>query len=129
MCSFGVACLVKSVSRVIYFFIHSTKFLPNDEAEVLQKTTCTDEDLHDEDLLDILSCYKCFKNPMRENIGEIISQLAHQELIQKPRYISNCWAPILQGLKTSFESMESIKQMYEEKKPPKKVVKLLKGSP
>ena len=62
----------------------------------------------------------------------IVCQLAHQELLQKPRYISNCWSPIWHVLKElpELSSIEKLKQMYAMKKPsPKKVVKLLKGSP
>ena len=104
-------------------------FLPNDEADILQKTASPDFDPLDEELLDILSSYKCFKNPTKENIAMIISQLAHQELIQKPRYVSNCWSPIFQALKTSTQlsSIENVREMYAMKKPsPKKVVKLFK---
>lgn len=93
---------------------------------------CTDFDPNDEELLDILSSYKCFKNPTKENISMIVSQLAHQELIQKPRYISNCWSTLFQELKAlpQFSSLGNLKQLYDTKKPsPKKVVKLLNGSP
>ena len=33
--------------------------------------------------------------PDKDNIRSIISELAHQEFIQKPRYVLHCWAPIL----------------------------------
>ena len=48
---------------------------------ILQKAKCDEFDPNDEELLYVLS---------RDNISVIVSQLVHQELIQKPRYISNC---------------------------------------
>ena len=85
------------------------------------------------DLLDLLSSYNCYRNPSGENIESIISQLAHQELIQKPRYVSNCWNPILQSMNvegTQFQNISNILLFYDEKKPtPKKVIKMLDASP
>ena len=49
----------------------------------------------DDDVLEFLSTFKCFRKPDKDNIRSIISELAHQELIQKPRYVLHCWAPIL----------------------------------
>ncbi|XP_033111391.1 uncharacterized protein LOC117112424 [Anneissia japonica] len=58
--------------------------------------------------------------------------MAHQELIQCPRYISNAWSPFLSKLKMykEFESVDSLVQLYLEKKPsPKKVSKILSAAP
>ena len=132
-CIFLVSCLFGEEAITHDLLLESFyKFLPIDEAETLKKSTSNDFDPQDEDLLDILSSYKCYKNPTKENISMIVSQLAHQELIQKPRYISNCWGPILQPLKNTsqFSNIEIIKQLYDKKKPsPKDVVKILIASP
>ena len=107
-------------------------YVANDEADVLQKCKTGDFDPCDEDLLDLLSSYKCYRCPTKENILQIICQLAHQELIQKPKYISNCWKPIVVSLKgqSEFASLEAMKQLYDAKKPTtKKVVKLLNALP
>ena len=49
----------------------------------------------DDDVPEFLFTCKCFRKPDKDNIRSIISELAHQELIQKPRYVLHCWAPIL----------------------------------
>lgn len=52
--------------------------------------------------------------------------------MQKPKYISNCWKPILESLRVQpeFASLETLKQFYEVKKPrTKKVIKLLDANP
>lgn len=70
-------------------------YISSDEREVFDKCLggkfCSD----DEELLDFLSAYKCYRVPSQDNIRGIILELAHQEIVQKPRYIFNCWAPIL----------------------------------
>ena len=61
-----------------------------------------------------------------------MSQLAHQEIIQKPRYVLNCWSPVLKSLKVlpNFQSIEDVENMYEAKRPTtKKVVKLIQSEP
>ena len=42
-------------------------------------------------------------------------EIAHQEIIQKPKYILNCWAPILESLKvfSYFQSIKGVENMYD----------------
>ena len=65
-------------------------YISSDEQKVFDKCVdgkfCTDDD----DLLDFLSAYKCYRVPSQDNIRGIILELAHQEIIQKPRYVANC---------------------------------------
>ena len=59
-------------------------------------------------------------------------ELAHQQLIQKPRYIAHCWAPIIKILQQfkKFQSIYNLENLYEEKKAnAKKVIKLLSANP
>lgn len=132
-CAFMGCCLFDENSISEDFLFESfLLYVANDEAEVLQKCKTGEFDPCDEDLLDLLSSYKCYRCPTKENILQIICQLAHQELIQKPKYISNCWKPIVVSLKgqSEFMSLEAMKQLYEAKKPTtKKVIKLLVATP
>lgn len=89
-------------------------------------------DSSNEDILEFLSSYKCFKTPTTENINAIIFELAHQEIIQKPRYIANCWVPIVKRLQVfePFQSIDNLETLFNEKKVTnKKLVKLLSASP
>jgi len=107
-------------------------YVASDEVDVLRKCKEGNINPNDEDLLDLLSTYKCYKVPNKENISCIISQLAHQELIQKPKYISNCWKEIIAELKRfpELRSAENMMTLYETKKPTgKKVMKLLQATP
>ena len=110
------------------------RYLSDDERDTFDK--CLEDnfdfDPDDEDLMGLLSNYKCFRNPSKENIRQIMSELAHQEIIQKPRYVLNCWYPVLKSLKVlpNFQSVEDVENMYEAKRPTaKKVVKLIQSEP
>ena len=75
-------------------------YVTADDREVLTK--CLSGELHcqDDDLLELLSSFKCFKLPTKDNIKVLLVELAHQEIIQKPRYVAQCWAPIISTLKS-----------------------------
>ena len=61
----------------------------------------------------------------------VITQLAHQELVQKPKYISNCWKPIISSLEScsQLKTLDCMKEVYETKPTTRKVLKLLSASP
>ena len=89
-------------------------------------------DPNDGDLLDFLSNFKCFTKVTAGNISRVIHELAHQELLQKPRYIIDCFVPILSVLRAfpAFQTLHGLQEMYLEKKPtPKKIIKLLDANP
>ena len=115
------------------FLIESFKpYLSLDEREVLDKALGDDFDPSNEDLLDLLSTFKCYKSPTKTNIFTIVHELAHQELVQKPRYIVDCFAPILNRLRvyTPFQTLEDLQKFYSAKKPTaKKVINLLSANP
>ena len=108
-------------------------YISEDEKETMDHCLKNRENLTDnEDLKELLSSYKCYRLPSEETIQNVFCQLAHQELIQKPRYVANCWSPILRSLKTHecFENESKLLSFYEQLKPtPKKVIKILNASP
>lgn len=107
-------------------------YISEDERETLEK--CLEESFDDDndDMFDFLSNYKCYRTPTKENILQIVSELAHQEIIQKPRYVTNCWALILKPLIafSDFQSLVTLENLYDIKRPTaKKIVKLIKSEP
>lgn len=89
-------------------------------------------DNNDQDTKDFLTSYKCFRLANTENISEIIFQLAHQEIVQRPKYIATCWSAMLKSLTVfdPFKSIEGLRNLFEEKTvSPKKVLKLLSAQP
>ena len=70
--------------------------------------------------------------PTKENVHGIFAELAHQQLIQKPRHISQCWTSELSQPKAhvEFSSCDSLAEFYLENMPTaKKVVKVIKSRP
>lgn len=108
-------------------------YISADEKETMDSCLENQENISgNSDLMELLSSYNCHRIPNAENIQSIFCQLAHQELIQRPRYVANCWSPILQSFKAydCFQSAANLCAFYEEIKPtPKKVVKMLNASP
>lgn len=107
-------------------------YVSKDEQEIIKKCLEGEIDVNDEDLLDLLSSYKCYRLPTQESIKSILEELAHQELVQKPKYITMAWSPQLEALKgfSEFHDLNSMCTMYERKKPTSKhVIKLLKADP
>ena len=109
-------------------------YISADEKETMEYCLENRETLSDnsDDLMELLSSYKCYRLPNEENIQSIFCQLAHQELIQRPRYVANCWSPILRSLDTHdcFGNETNLRSFYEQLKPtPKKVVKILHACP
>ena len=126
-CLFEESAISDSFLREAFYL-----YIGKDEAETLKNCSEGELDANDDEILEVLSGYKCYQNPTKENVGLIITQLAHQELVQKPKYISNCWKPIISSLKSfpQFQSLDCMNEMYEAKKPSaRKVVKLLSANP
>ncbi len=94
-------------------------YISDDERETFDKCLNGELSPDNDEVLELLSSYKCYRIPNAENIKLIFSELAHQELIQKLRYVVHCWAPLIQTLKSfpQFQSIEVLKKMYDEKRP------------
>ncbi len=107
-------------------------YISSEERDTLVDALSGNLSMDDDDLLDVLGNYKCKRNITKDNILQTINELAHQEMLQKPKYIIDCFASIIAVLKTfsPFQSVNSLKEMYDAKKPtPRKIVKLLRASP
>ena len=107
-------------------------YISKDEKDTIKKCLEGEIDPEDDEVLDFLSSYKCFRKPTKENFQGILEELAHQELIQKPRYVANAWSSKLQSLKrqSEFQDLNSLSDMYAEKTPsPRRIIKLLDADP
>ena len=62
----------------------------------------------------------------RDNFREVIIEIAHKELVQKPRYACDCWLEVLSPLKSFIFSKDSLFQIYSSLHPTvSKICKLL----
>ena len=111
-------------------FLNSFKnYVPFDEKETIQSSLIEFEET--DALLDLLSYYKCYRKPTKDNIKEIFIELANQELVQRPRYVSNCFtAQFLNKLPVEFKTVNNIMKYYSKLTPSAtKIVKCLNCSP
>ena len=130
---FLASCLFGEESITPDFLLTSfRKYIAAEDRDVLDACLSDAFDPNNKDTLDFLSTYKCFRLPGKDNIQKIIFELAHQELIQKPRYVLNSWAPIVNSLRSDyhFQTIESLKGLYDTKRPTaKKIIKLFRAEP
>lgn len=78
------------------FLIESFKlYTLSEDRGIIVRALEEEFDSNDEDMLDFLSSYKACKIPTKDNVKAIIHEFAHQEIIQKPRYIVDCLNPIV----------------------------------
>lgn len=110
------------------------EYIPAEDRECLKKALGDMDNITEEendDLLDILSRYRCRTLPRKETISKVVSTVAHKELLQKPKYIIDCFHKSSQYLKLKgIESEEDLDALYEKLNPtPKKVVKIIAASP
>ena len=109
-------------------------YISKDESETLKRSV-TDECLDpstDEDVIDVLTSYKCRRVVRKDTMPKIIEELAHQEIIQRPKYVANAWSPILKELQrfNEFKTVDSLVSLYEAKKPTqKKICQLFTTNP
>ncbi|XP_028417758.1 uncharacterized protein LOC114542297 [Dendronephthya gigantea] len=131
--SFVALCILGEEKLSNDLLLDSFKlYVSTDEKEIIDACMNGKFDNKNKDILEFLNSYKCFRLANAENISEIIFQLAHQEIVQRPKYIAACWSTMLKCLTVfdPFKSVEDLRMMYEEKTvSPKKVLKLLSAQP
>ncbi|XP_034530350.1 uncharacterized protein LOC117805870 [Notolabrus celidotus] len=77
-----------------------------------------------DELMDVLENYECRKRVTAETLRDILMEIAHKELVQKPMYVIDCWKDVIQP-NITLDHIELVK-MYNSLRPtPKKVQGLL----
>lgn len=75
---------------------------------------------------DLMDHYESKKIPNANNFEQIVREIAHKELVQKPMFVANCFFKVLSNTMLVEEDMS---EMYERLDPsPKKVLKCLRFS-
>ena len=90
-------------NRDMFFsIIHNPRYVSKAEADIMEKAISDAVSLQDEDFLDFLSAFDCKKAVNEENISDVLVELAHKELVQKPKYVADCWEGILKSFENVF---------------------------
>ena len=100
--------------------------------ECLKEEFALDNIVDKDELLDFLERFNCQTVVKNENIKTIITEIALQELIQKPHLMVATWQPAIQMLKEypPFQTLAALEDFHKSMKPTtKKILQLLDGQP
>ncbi|XP_068698741.1 uncharacterized protein [Montipora foliosa] len=106
------------------------KYIAKDEEEIVAEAL--KGNLDDTELIDVLDRFGCRKVPTQENAKDLILEVAHKEMVQKPQYVADAWREALVMLKSKLElsTIEGLRNMYQELEPTnKKVLNMLQATP
>lgn len=79
------------------------KFVPEIDSKIFRQALTDFESTDFDELLDCLENLDCKWKPTKENIDRLVKDLAHQELIQKPMFVINCWTLVVKNIMTLDE--------------------------
>lgn len=128
--AFLVACLFGEGSVTRKMLQDSFKhYVSNSEASLIEGCLSDSIQCDSAEMLEFLSAFDCKRKPTHENIIEIIREVSHKELIQKPQYVADCWGPIVSHLKIYFSDVCSLDDLYSSLLPTNvKVINILKAT-
>ncbi|CAG9772345.1 unnamed protein product [Ceutorhynchus assimilis] len=105
------------------FFIHFEddeltsnflNFISETDKQTIEEAQKNFDSVSHDELIDVFASYDCKWAPTKDNLGQLIRDIAHQELIQKPAFIVKC---IQQELGKKVEAFSEILNVYETLKP------------
>ena len=80
------------------------QYVSEDERKVIEK--CLNGKLEDdENVIEMLTTFHCTRTATESRILKTVTEMAHQELIQRPQYLTECWRPTFAALTGSFPTV------------------------
>lgn len=99
-------------------------FVSAQDREILLQALSDFWSVESDELLDVLSNYECRSRVISETLKNILLEIAHKELVQKPMFVLDWWKDVvMQHIGFSNEELINIVQQY--KPTAKKVTGLL----
>ena len=109
------------------------QYLSKDEKEMVEKALNDQNfEFQSEEFFEFLEQFRVRSLVNAENIKEIISEIARQELVQKPHIMASSWKTHFESLKRTeeFSCKSAVKQFFEKVMPSsKKLIKLISALP
>lgn len=107
------------------------QYVSNDEKELIEASLSNElKEEQSDEWLDFLDRFQCKTIPKPEQVKNVLEEIAHKELIQCPRYITDCWMQPCKMLKRDLSTAADINQLYERARPSnKKILALLTSNP
>jgi hypothetical protein len=88
-------------------------YVSHSERTLIDRCLNNEVEEDDEELLEFLSNFVCKVLPRKSSLRRVLEEVMHEELIQKPQYITECWKEIVLELKSFLPSPESISEVFE----------------
>ncbi|KAK0142181.1 hypothetical protein N1851_020117 [Merluccius polli] len=67
------------------------------DQDILKKALEDFSSVDPDELMEVLENYECQKMVKAETLPQILKEIAHKELVQKPRYVIDCWKEEMHG--------------------------------
>ena len=93
------------------------QYVSEDERRVLQKCADGEIEADDDELVELLSNFDCRRAVTNSTIQKTVRELAHEELIQRPQYVTVCWKQLIATLTDIFPTVESLMCFYSQLTP------------
>lgn len=101
----------KTISNLSETFL---SFISESEKDIIKSALENFEETDCEELLDVLNNFECKRVPNPDTISSIIFDISHKEIIQKPKFIIDCWLHILANI-IDLHSLQTIYKNCEPK--------------
>jgi len=107
------------------------KYVAKDEQEVVAEALKGNLDV--EELIEVLDRFGCRKLPTQENAKDLILDVAHKEIVQKPQYVADAWREALKMMvksKDEIATIEGLCNLYQTVAPTnRKVLSMVRTDP
>ncbi|KAL0164198.1 hypothetical protein M9458_039951, partial [Cirrhinus mrigala] len=85
------------------------QFVSTQEREILQHALQDFSSVEFDELLEVLDCYECRRQVSADNFREILKEISHKELVQKPMFVLDCWKEITESqISLTFEELNEM---------------------
>ena len=106
------------------------RYVSHSETKLIEGCLANTIACDSDEMLDFFSAFDCKRKVTPSNVAEIMREVAHKEIVQKPQYVSDCWQAILAHFKIYSPDVSLLYQFYSSIIPTNlKVIALLKASP
>ena len=92
------------------------QYVAKDEAQILNDVLVSNKNPDNEDVINFIGRFGCRKLANSDNIRFVFLEMAHKELIQKPQYVADCWAPICKQW-LELKEVDDIDMLFEKIRP------------
>lgn len=89
-------------------------YISESERDLIQRAVDGQVDLSESDeFMEFLADFDCKKVVNTTNLNQILTELAHKEIIQKPQYVVDCWKNVIPFFLEYFPRLDNIDSLYE----------------